>query len=158
MYLKLCEGYMKLDNTVEVKIESLVAEEGFELYEVKYFSAGGKHILRIFADGENGITLDECAGISRRVSEYLDSIDFGNTEYTLEVSSPGADRPLVTARDFKKVIGKKVKIRLREAEKKSDAKCNGTVLSVDETSLTIETKNGEQMVLLSNILSGKLDF
>lgn len=149
---------MKLDSVVEEKIESLVVAEGFELYEVKYFSAGGKHILRIFADGENGITLDDCAGISRSVSEYLDSVDFGNTEYTLEVSSPGADRPLVSERDFKKVIGKKVKIRLRDAEKKSDAKCNGTLLSVTDEMVVVETKKGEQQLALSNILSGKIDF
>lgn len=149
---------MKLDAAVEEKIESLIEAEGFELYEVKFFAAGGKQILRIFADGDNGITLDDCAVISRKVSEYLDEVDFGNTEYTLEVSSPGADRPLVTAKDFRKVIGKKVKVRLREAEKKSDAKCNGTLLSVDEETLTIETKKGELQIALDNVLSGKLDF
>lgn len=149
---------MKLDAAVEEKVEAVITAQGFDLYEVKYFSAGGKQILRIFADSDEGITLDQCAAISREVSEYLDTIDFGNTEYTLEVSSPGADRPLLSARDFKKVIGKKVKIRLRNAEKKSDAKCNGVVLSVEDETILVETKKGEQSVELSNVLSGKLDF
>ncbi len=149
---------MKLDSAVEEKIEAIVVEEGFDLYEIKYFSAGGSHILRVFADDEEGITLEGCAKVSRVISEYLDTIDFGSTEYRLEVSSPGADRPLLSERDFKKVIGKKVKIRLRDAVKKSDAKCNGTLLSVSEESLVVETKKGEQVVELANILSGKIDF
>ncbi len=157
LYLKL-DDVMKLDEAVEQKIEALIIEEGYELFDIKYFSAGGKRILRVFADGDTPIRLDQCAQISRSVSEYLDSIDFGNGEYTFEVSSPGADRPLVSARDFTRIIGKKVKVRLRDAEKKSDAKVDGLLLSVDDESIVVETKKGEKSVDLSNILSGKIDF
>ncbi len=148
---------MSLNSTIEAKIEEIVTETGFDLYEVKFFKAGGKTVLRIFADSDNGITLDECAAISRNVSEFLDQEEFGNVAYTLEVSSPGADRPLTEARDFRRVIGKSVKIRLK-SEKGSKAKKAGTVKSVSDTSVVLEITDEEENISFSDILSGKIDF
>ncbi len=146
---------MKLDASIETLITEIVEEKGFELVEVKYFSAGGKTVLRIFADGDNGILLNDCAAISRALSERLDEIDFGKNAYTLEISSPGLDRPLVTAKDFKRIIGKNVQLRLRD-ESKKNSKVGGTLLSVEDDLLTIETKKGEESVAIDTLLSGKL--
>jgi ribosome maturation factor RimP len=148
---------MNIDSSVEAKIEEIVASLNFDLYEIKFFKAGGKTVLRIFADSDNGISLDECASISRAVSEYLDEHEFGKVAYTLEVSSPGADRPLTEIRDFRRVLGKKVKIRTR-AEKKSDSKISGTVKEVFESSFILETEDGDEKIEISEILSGKIEF
>ena len=142
---------MKLEQEIEQAIDAKVKELGFELYEVKYFSAGGKKILRVFAEGEKGISLDECASISRGVSEYLDETDFGGSGYTLEVSSLGLDRPLVTAKDFRRLIDKKVQVRYRNEQGKQRKEA-GVLTAVTEESITIDNK---EEISFESILSGK---
>ncbi|MGM0443183.1 MAG: ribosome maturation factor RimP [Fibrobacterota bacterium] len=148
---------MKLKPETEKSIEEIVQNAGHEVVEIKYFSAGGRRTLRILADGETGITLDSCAAISRTVSEYLDEQDFGTTAYTLEVSSPGVDRPLTSEKDFRRVIGKEVRIRLRTYAKKSESRIKGILEDITENQITVKTARGSIQVELNNILSGKLE-
>jgi len=93
-------------------IEPVLAEMGFELVDIECLSAYGKMVLRIYVDKEGGITLDECALMSREVGVLIDIKDFIQHEYILEVSSPGLNRPLKKERDFLSAIGKMVKIRM----------------------------------------------
>ena len=93
-------------------IEPILEDMGFELVDVEYLSEGGRWILRIYADREGGITLDDCAGISREISDLLDIKDIFTQPYVLEVSSPGLNRPLRKERDFVNAIGENVKIRM----------------------------------------------
>ena len=97
---------------VAQSIEPVLEEMGFELVDMEYLSERGRWVLRIFVDKEGGITLDECAQVSREVGDLIDVKDFITHEYTLEVSSPGLDRPLKKQADFLKVIGKKVKLKM----------------------------------------------
>ena len=145
---------MKLDTAVEEAIIAQIAELSFETYEIKYFSAGGKKILRIFADCEGGISLDQCALISRHVSEYLDSTDFGGNGYTLEVSSPGLDRPLVTPKDFRRLLGKKVQVRFRN-EAGKQRKSSGILESVTDEQIQIKTQKGAEEIPFEFIEIGK---
>lgn len=146
---------MKLDNSVEEGIVQVVESKGFECYEVKYFRSGDKTILRVFADSDTGITMDECADISRALSEYLDEVDFGKSEYTLEVSSPGLDRPLTTERDYRRFIGKTVQVRFRN-EKGNARKFTGAVKSVNTDGVVIENEKEEQQFQYDQILNGKV--
>ena len=145
---------MKLDEALESAIIAKIAELGFETYEIKYFSAGGKKILRIFADSDEGISLDQCAMISRGVSEYLDDTDFGGNAYTLEVSSPGLDRPLVTPKDFRRLLDKKVQVRFRNDAGKQK-KVSGIVASVTDELLVITTGKGSEEISFESVDSGK---
>ena len=86
---------------------------GYEMWGVEYHSHGRPPLLRVFIDGENGITVDDCAAASRQISGVLDVEDPISTEYTLEVSSPGMDRPLFTLDQFGRYIGEWVKVKLR---------------------------------------------
>ena len=145
------EKLMKIDENVLDEIEKIVEGLGAELYEAKYFTSGGLNILRIFADTKEGITLDECAAVSRKLSDYFDEIDFGKGEYTLEVSSPGITRVLETQRDFERVIGKEISVRFKnEADNKR--KKSGILKSVGEK---LVFENGEELEF-STILNGKL--
>ena len=152
LYPKGCD--MVLDGAVESAIVAKVAELGFETYEIKYFSAGGKKILRIFADGKDGISLDQCAAISRGVSEYLDETEFGGNAYTLEVSSPGLDRPLVTPKDFRRLVDKKVQVRYRN-EAGKQRKIAGLLMVVSDTTLTIAGEKGSEEISFESVDSGK---
>jgi ribosome maturation factor RimP len=87
----------------------------FELYDIKYVHAGKHSILRIFIDKPGGVNIDDCERASNEISMLLDVENFSqNTPYTLEVSSPGADRTLTSQRDFQLVIGHFVKLEVKD--------------------------------------------
>ncbi len=87
---------------------------GFELVDVELSGSGRHATLRVYIDGPHGVSVDDCADVSHQLSAILDVEDPLPGSYTLEVSSPGLDRPLVTPEDFRRFIGETVKIRLRE--------------------------------------------
>ncbi len=88
---------------------------GFELWGVEYIGQGKHSVLRLYIDSENGVTLDDCTEVSHQVSGILEVEDPIKGQYTLEVSSPGLDRPLFTTEQFARYLGSKVKVRLRQA-------------------------------------------
>lgn len=104
---------------VTEKVEQLVApileKDGFELVEVEYKKEGQNWFLRIFMDHEGKpIDLDDCSRISEQVSDVLDREDPIPGAYILEISSPGAERPLKKQKDFERAIGKNVHVSTYE--------------------------------------------
>ena len=92
-------------------VEPSLEDMGFELVDVEYLSMHGKWVLRLYIDKEGGVTLDDCATVSREIGDLIDVKDVIVHEYILEVSSPGLDRPLKKEKDFKGAIGKKIKVK-----------------------------------------------
>ena len=88
---------------------------GCILWGIEFVSQGRHSVLRLFIDSDNGITLDDCEAVSRQVSAVLDVEDPIKTEYNLEVSSPGLDRPLFTFDQFAQYVGEDVQVRLKMA-------------------------------------------
>jgi ribosome maturation factor RimP len=86
---------------------------GFELWGVEYLSHTKQAVVRIYIDHPDGINVDDCAKVSRQVSSVFDVEDPIMGEYTLEVSSPGMDRPLFRLEQYPLYIGEQVKIKLR---------------------------------------------
>jgi ribosome maturation factor RimP len=103
-----------LANVLREKVEPLVEEEGLEMVELQFSPAGPASVLRVFVDRTGGVTVGQCALISRKLGDFLDTENLIPTRYTLEVSSPGLDRPLTAAADFKRKTGEKVRIFLKE--------------------------------------------
>src|SRR2546422_6051348 len=89
---------------------------GFELVEAELVGGGHQPTLRVYIDSPQGITVDDCADVSRQISSILDVEDPIPGSYTLEVSSPGLDRPLVEPEDFRKRVGGTVKVKLRRPD------------------------------------------
>src|ERR1044072_7923701 len=89
-------------------IEPYLTEQGFELVDVEYVKEGVSYFLRIYVDKEGGIDIDDCGQISEYMSQKLDENDPIEEAYFLEVSSPGAERPLKKAEDVLKSVGKDV--------------------------------------------------
>jgi ribosome maturation factor RimP len=83
-------------------VEPLLQTQGFELVELQLQQRKGQWLVRVFADAEGGISLEECQRLSRDIGQVFDAEDLIATSYVLEVSSPGLDRPLRTARDFQR--------------------------------------------------------
>lgn len=101
----------ELESAVRPAVEGL----GYELVDVQLGSEFGRWVLRLLVDRPGGITLQECAQISREVSPHLDVADAIPSRYALEVSSPGVRRPLKRAQDFERFRGEKIAVRTRDA-------------------------------------------
>lgn len=98
---------------VQELIEPAVLALGYELWGVQLISQGRHSTLRIYIDSPEGILVEDCAKVSHQVSGILDVEDPIKPQYTLEVSSPGIDRPLFTLEHYKRYIGEEVTVRLR---------------------------------------------
>lgn len=98
---------------LQAMLAPAVAALGYEMWGVEYHSHSHQPLLRVFIDGANGITVEDCAAASRQISAVLDVEDPISSEYTLEVSSPGMDRPLFTLDQFSRYAGEWVKLKLR---------------------------------------------
>lgn len=98
---------------VRQEIAAVVEADGAELVHVEFVREEGRWILRLYIDREGGVTMDDCARISYLVSPMLDVADPIESAYSLEVSSPGIERPLADEPDFERFAGERVKISTR---------------------------------------------
>ncbi|MBO8189668.1 ribosome maturation factor RimP [Streptomyces spirodelae] len=97
-------------------LEPLVSKRGLDLEEIDVTPAGKRRVLRVVVDADDGVQLDTCAELSRAFSEVLDESDaMGGAPYVLEVTSPGADRPLTEQRHFRRAVGRLIKVQPTEA-------------------------------------------
>lgn len=107
-----------MDNEIKEKIrqlaEPVVASEGMELIHVECIKMHSRWIIRLFLDKEAGITLDDCANISNQLGDIFDIREVINSAYTLEVSSPGLDRPISRDQDFVKYKNANVIVKTSE--------------------------------------------
>ncbi|MBI5584679.1 MAG: ribosome maturation factor RimP [Deltaproteobacteria bacterium] len=90
--------------------EILLKESGLELVDLEFRREGRGWVLRLFIDKPGGVTLDDCAAVSRELGDQIEVEDLIPLSYTLEVSSPGLDRPLKKEEDFLKQIGKLIQL------------------------------------------------
>ena len=93
---------------LQPELAAIAESAGCELVHVEI--KGG--ILRLFLDKPEGVTLADCEHVSKLASAWLDVVDFGQSRYVLEVSSPGLDRPLYRARDYPRFVGRKVRVTM----------------------------------------------
>lgn len=115
-------------------LEPLVIAKELDLEELTVTTAGRRRVLQVVVDADDGVELDLCAELSRELSAKLDEADaMGEGEYVLEVSSPGADRPLTEHRHYVRAVGRLVKFQLSEA-----GELVARVLGVDDEGLDLE--------------------
>ena len=99
-----------MNETLEILVASEIKPLGLELFELKVGGSKGRAVLDVRVEREDGkkVTVEDCAVASRAVEARLDAEDFGGKRYVLEVSSPGIERPLRNAKDWKKFVGSNV--------------------------------------------------
>lgn len=118
-------------------LEPLAGRRGLDLEEIDVTPAGKRRVLRVVVDADDGVELDTCAELSREVSEVLDETDvMGGSPYVLEVTSPGADRPLTEQRHYRRAAGRLVKAQL--TEEAGGGELTARVLGVDDEGLDLE--------------------
>jgi len=113
-----------------------VSALGYELLGIEYISQGKHSIVRIFIDSENGVNLDDCQKVSGQVSGILDVEDPIKGEYSLEISSPGTERPLFKIEDFSQFIGEAVALRFHGMVEKR-RKLKGNIIAIEDGKITI---------------------
>lgn len=132
----------KVVDLVSNILDEIVANSAFEIVDVEFVKEGKNWFLRVFADKENGIDIDECAWISEQLSDRLDAItpDPIPQAYFLEVSSPGAERPLKTDADLQQAIGKYIHTSFYQTID-GNKFIEGTLQSFDDVTLTLSVKD-----------------
>ncbi|XQW83751.1 ribosome maturation factor RimP [Thalassotalea piscium] len=140
----------KFEHKLTEMLRPAVEEVGKELLGVEFVSAGKHSILRIFIDHENGINVDDCAEVSRQVSAILDVEDPISTEYSLEVSSPGLDRPLFDLPHFQEVIGETINVKI-SMPLNGRRKFKGKLVSIENDTLIVNVDGEDYELVFSNI-------
>lgn len=133
----------RIVTAVEGFARPIVDDLGLELVEVEFRRESAGWILRLFIDREGGVSIDDCASVSRQVSAYLEVEDLIDHAYNLEVSSPGLERPLKRKEDFVRFSGRKARIKLKDPVG-GQRVFIGLLGSVDENILTLDV-DGRQM-------------
>ena len=142
---------------LDAVLASVVERAGLELVEVTFRREGGGKILRVTVDREGGVDLETIAATSEKLSRRLDAEGFDPGPYSLEVSSPGIERPLRRPAEFAKRVGETVKVKT--AEPLEGAKVHrGTLMSAGDEAVTIATEAGERTVPYEDIESARTVF
>ena len=148
----------RVEEAVEKIAEEILANTDYELVDVEYVREGANWYLRVYADKEGGINIDDCVLISRALEEKLDAEDFISDAYILEVSSPGLGRPLKKEKDYIRSMGKELEIRTYRAIDR-EKEFYGILKAYDADTVTIEQEDGKEMVFeKSNIALIRLAF
>ena len=152
---------------IAILLAPTVASLGVELLGADYVPSSGSAVLRLYidvpadavcadADGEpRSVTIEECAAVSREVSAQLDVEDPISGNYTLEVSSPGIDRPLFTVTQFARFIGEQAKINLRLPQG-GRRRLHGRIVLAEGDNVVIAEDKGEFTVAMDNIEKARL--
>lgn len=145
----------QLERKLTEMMESPVEALGFELVGVEFIRAGKHSTLRVYIDSEKGIEVDDCAEVSYQVSAVLDVEDPISTEYNLEISSPGMDRPLFKPAHYQNVVGQSVNVKLQMPQ---DGRRNfkGKLLRCNEQSFVVSVDKQEFELAFDNVIKANV--
>ncbi len=148
----------------DLKIEALeqichavVEEAGFDLLLMEWTSNSGRRVLRLYIDNEEtGVTVGDCATVSRRLSHVLDVEEVIESAYALEVSTPGLDRPLVREADYVRFAGKQAKVTLSQPLSTGRKRLQGELKGVDAGEVSMEVDGELYRFAVKNVARANL--
>lgn len=146
-----------INPVLKQRLGNLIASMGYEMIGCELIPQGRQSLFRIYIDKERGVTIDDCSNVSRQVSAMLDVEDPFPGKYTLEVSSPGINRPLFELAHYRQHMGKSVKIRLHvpvNQRKQYKGQIKGVV--GEEIHLLVEGMEQEVVLAFSQIKKANL--
>ena len=133
---------------------------GFDLLGVHWSGRGRGAVLRLTIDRHGGVTLDDCERVSNTASAVLDAYDPIGTPYRLEVSSPGAERPLHDAGEWRAALGRRVNVRLRAPDSASETVLEGRLVAVSDESVEVQVRDRRtvraQQVPLAHVVAARI--
>ena len=135
---------------LEALLAPIVEAQGCELWGLEYAVHGRHSTLRIYIDTPNGVSLEDCERVSRQISAVMDVEDPITSAYTLEVSSPGLDRPLYTQAQFERYVGGRVNLRLRSPYD-GRRRFSGLLKGVEDGDVVVQVDDTEYLLPLEMI-------
>lgn len=139
-----------LEQNLQEMLQDAVEDLGCELWGIECQRMGRFMTVRLFIDKDGGVTVDDCADVSRQVSAILDVEDPIADKYNLEVSSPGLDRPLFTLPQFERYIGQDIAVHLRISVMER-RKWQGKLERIEKDMITLIVDDQEQILVFGNI-------
>lgn len=136
---------MARDSKLIEMLAPVVESMGFVFWGLEYMPQGKQSMLRVYIDHENGIDVDDCAAVSRQISGVMDVEDPISQEYTLEVSSPGMDRPIFTLEQYISLVGNIIDLRLRMAFD-GRRKFKGQLVGVEQEEVILRVDDNEYVL------------
>ena len=129
--------------------EPVLAGSGAEIVELSVHRRGGQTMVRFLVDKVGGVTIQECAKLNRLIGQALEEANLLLDSYTLEVSSPGLDRPFGSKRDYERAIGEDVDVQLNPDGR--SRRIEGMLLSVQEQAIVVTTGSGNVTIPFDQI-------
>jgi len=124
-------------------IRPVIAAVGMDLESVRVTAAGRRRLLRVVVDSDQGVSLDDAATISRELSAALDAVAvMGDFPYTLEVSSPGVDRPLTDQRHWRRAVGRLVQVAVTDSG--GARPVSGRIAAADADGVTLDVEGARR--------------
>lgn len=139
-----------LEQNLQQMLQGAVEDLGCELWGIECQRSGRFMTVRLFIDKDGGVTVDDCADVSRQVSAILDVEDPIADKYNLEVSSPGLDRPLFTLPQFERYVGQDISVHLRIPVMER-RKWQGKLARIENDMVTLIVDDQEQVLVFGNI-------
>ena len=139
---------------IEALVQPILAEQDVELVELFCHPQGGRLLVRLLVDQIGGITLARCAQLNQRIADLLETSNLIEGSFTLEVSSPGLDRPLTRPRDFERALGEQLQIEVHLAEGHFKT-IQGMLLAVQPLAIVLRTSSSSLTVAFREIQSAK---
>jgi len=135
--------------------EPVVNGMGYDLIEIEHFPNPKHGVLRLYIDKEGGVNVDDCSSVSHQISALIDVEDPVRGQFNLEISSPGADRPLRRLKDFQRFTGSLVKLKtVMPLEGQRNFK--GRLLEASEDTVVIETDDEEISLPMSAVEKARI--
>ena len=140
------------ENIIEIASE-IAESDGFFLIDVTFRGTEKNRVIEVFIDGEKNITAEDCAQISRKMNSVIDEKQMIKSNYRLDVSSPGVDRPLRFLKQYKKHLNRQFEITYKVGEKKNHLK--GKLVKIEDEMLTFLTSK-ETVINYNDIIKAKV--
>ena len=129
--------------------EPVVTGLGLKLWDVRYVKEGADWYLRVFIDKDGGVDINDCENVSRALDEPLDENDPIPQAYTLEVSSPGLERPLVRDEHFEQFIGADIMVKMIRSVEGLPKEFKGVLTAYSDGEVTVNDHSGENQVIIN---------
>jgi ribosome maturation factor RimP len=142
-----------LEITLEQLIEPALSDRGVEFVELRISGNARRYVLRVYVDKPDGISIGECAQLSRDLADVLDTHNPIESSYTLEVSSPGLTSPLKTKRDYERALNKPVRLITVTGHDHT-----GTLKEVTDTDVSLDVEGDRASFSLGDITKANLHF
>ena len=139
---------------LQTLVEPILADHGMELVELTCHPQGRQQVVRLLVDKVGGVTIQQCARVNQSIGRALESANLIEASYTIEVSSPGLDRPLASKRDFERAIGEDVVVDLSVSDGRSK-ELRGMLLAVQHEAIVLKMPSGNMTVSFGEIRAAK---